>query len=626
MTILTSSTAREFASWLIWLIVILAILLPQGGVSKVPVVEVWQSSFDPLPWLGQTFRLHWYAAWWPFRLWLNGWMRWMALVTRLWACRNLAETIQALTRRRVMRYLGALPVLMALLNRLEVRQIINRHCPTHSPLDHGTVALVLVLNRLMAPRPLYRIVDWLATTLIAEHLGIPKDKFNDDRLGRTLDALAAHLPAIWNEIQQQALLHYQIDLSVLFYDLTALIMTGQYPKSELVDYGFAHNTPMDDPKVKLGMVTSQDGGLPLLFQPWSGRTADKATVQTHLHHLRAFLRQHAWPAAQVLVVGDCANLSSELAFAYEEANLRYLTGLARLESVHRQLLLKPDHRDFVRLPLAEGYWGMPCEVPFTHNGRTITHRGLVVCSDPMRQELRRERQKHLRELLVALHHIQGKIGQKRYRSGQEVSQRVATQVKHSPVGKLIGVRVATSEGQVSLEWWIDANALQAAERRDGRFLLVTNASHLSYPEMLTLYRQKDVVEKRFEVCKQDLKIRPLYVHSDERIQAMLLVNLIALLTYSLLERQAQQHGLCLTARRIIEQLSTLQVETIEAWDGSRAWSFQETISGQVQLLTALLQTLDEIPRSPLPTGPLRCNLLPPGWLDNPLTLPQIALL
>ena len=288
------------------------------------------------------------------------------------------------------------------------------------------------------------------------------------------------------------------------------------------------------------------------------------------HHLRAFLRQHAWPAAQVLVVGDCANLSSELAFAYEEANLRYLTGLARLESVHRQLLLKPDHRDFVRLPLAEGYWGMPCEVPFTHNGRTITHRGLVVCSDPMRQELRRERQKHLRELLVALHHIQGKIGQKRYRSGQEVSQRVATQVKHSPVGKLIGVRVATSEGQVSLEWWIDANALQAAERRDGRFLLVTNAFHLSYPEMLALYRQKDVVEKRFEVCKQDLKIRPLYVHSDERIQAMLLVNLIALLTYSLLERQAQQHGLCLTARRIIEQLSTLQVETIEAWDGSRA--------------------------------------------------------
>lgn len=142
-------------------------------------------------------------------------------------------------------------------------------------MDHGAVALVLVLNRLMAPRPLYRIVDLLATTLIAEHLGIPKDTFNDDRLGRTLDALAEHLPAIWNEIQQQALLQYQIDLSVLFYDLTALIMTGQYPKRELVDYGFAHTTPMDDPKVKLGLVISQDGVSRCSFSPGRGARQTK---------------------------------------------------------------------------------------------------------------------------------------------------------------------------------------------------------------------------------------------------------------------------------------------------------------------------------------------------------------
>jgi transposase len=610
-----------------WLMVIVAILLPQAGVSKVAVVAVWQSPFDPFPWLGRTIRLHWYAAWRSFRQWLHQWESWLVLAARLWTCRNLAEVVQALVRRRVLRYLGALPVLMALLKRLGVRQIINRHCPTHSPLDHGTVALVLVLNRLMAPRPLYRMVDWLGSTLIAEQLGIPKDKFNDDRLGRTLDALAEHLGAIWNDLQQQALLHYPIDLSVLFYDLTALIMTGQYPKSALVDYGFAHNTPMDDPKLKLGMVISQDGGLPLLFQPWSGRTADKATVQTNLHHLRAFLRQHGWPASQVLLVGDCANLSSELACAYVEANLRYLASLAKLETVHRQLVLKPDQRDFERLPLAEGYSGVPCEVPFTHHGRTITHRGLVVRSDPMRQALRRERHKHLRELLVAVHQIQGKIGQKRYRSEKEIGQRVATQLKRSPVGKLVGVRVATTEGQVSLDWWIDADALQAAERGDGRFLLVTNDFRLSAVELLALYRQKDTVEKRFEVAKQVLKVRPLHVHSDERIQALLLLNLIALLTYSLLERQAQQHGLCLTTQRIIEQLATLQVEAIEAWDGSQTWSWQETTPGQVALLNTLLQALEEKPRLPLPTGPLRCNLLPPGWLapgDNSLTLPLIA--
>ena len=72
--------------------------------------------------------------------------------------------------------------------------------------------------------------------------------------------------------------------------------------------------------------------------------------------------------------------------------------------------------------------------------------------------------------------------------------------------------------------------------------------------MLELYRSKDALEKRFEVAKQDLRIRPLYVHSDERIRALLLVNMLALLAYSLLERQVQQAGLHVTTRRIVEQL------------------------------------------------------------------------
>jgi transposase len=38
-------------------------------------------------------------------------------------------------------------------------------------------------------------------------------------------------------------------------------------------------------------------------------------------------------------------------------------------------------------------------------------------------------------------------------------------------------------------------------------------------------------------------VRPLYVHSDERIEALLLINLLALLVYALLERELRQHGL-----------------------------------------------------------------------------------
>jgi hypothetical protein len=92
---------------------------------------------------------------------------------------TLAKLVDLMTHSQLRRHLGALPVLYALLETLQVRHIINRYCPTQAEFDHGTVALVLILNRLTMPLPLYRIADWLAQTVLVGTLGIPAIKFND---------------------------------------------------------------------------------------------------------------------------------------------------------------------------------------------------------------------------------------------------------------------------------------------------------------------------------------------------------------------------------------------------------------------------------------------------------------
>ena len=98
--------------------------------------------------------------------------------------------------------------------------------------------------------------------------------------------------------------------------------------------------------------------------------------------------------------------------------------------------------------------------------------------------------------------------------------------------------------------------------------------------------------------------------------------MIALLVYSLLERQAEQHGLALTARQMIERISTLQIQIIEAWDGSRTWSWIETTDGQILLLATILQVLDEKPRATLFTNLIMCCLLPEGVLTQADSLPS----
>jgi transposase len=516
---------------------------------------------------------------------------------------SLATVVDWLTKAQLRRHLGALPVLYALLDVLQVRQIINRHCPTAAKVDHGTVAMVLILNRLMAPRPLYQVADWMAQTVLVYVLGIPASKFNDDRLGRTLDAIQEHTRDIWQDVVHHALVRFDIDLSILFYDLTAFVVHGAYSESEYAKFGFAHNTPMDKRKVKAGVNASADGNVPTEYAIWPGNTADLATVQENMERLCHLLRKRGRSLNETIIIGDRANLTDELAVAYEDHGLHYLAGLQAHKKVHRALLERYPTQQFYLHPLDQRYWGICCPVVFEHAGCQVTHRGLVVLSGPMRAAHRQARAKKLWALNQALWEVRAKIGKPYYRTVACVQQRANTQLKRSPAGKFMWARAyADAEGQVHLRWGLDRHALWKADQRDGRYLLVTNDWLLSPEQMLALYRQKDGVEKRFTVCKSDLKVSPIYLHKDERIEAMLLVNMLALLTYSLLERQARQNGLQMTTRRIIQQLESLDVIETLCWDGSCLCRLVPIDEEQAAFLVALQQILTQlaIPRCPHP--------------------------
>jgi transposase len=579
------------------------------------------------------------VPWWPkrrLRKW--AWKRYCTLRRAyrraVWAARlaklvlagalTMAQVVDWLTRSQLRLHLGALPVLYALLEVLQVREIINRHCPTSAQVDHGTVAMVLILNRLVAPRPLYRVADWLARTALVYTLGVPAEKFNDDRLARTLDAISEHSRDIWQDVVHQALLRADIDLTIIFYDLTAFVLHGSYADSEHVNFGFAHNTPMDKRKFKIGLDVAADGNVPTEYTLWAGRTADMATVQKNMEQLCRLLRSHGWSVQETIIIGDRANLNDELAIAYDDRGLRYLAGLQPHKKAHRELLVRYPDEQFYALPLnnergREGYWGRPCQVIFKHAGRQVIHRGLVILSGPMRSALRQGRATKLRALRRELEEVQAKIGKPHHRTVEAVQKRANTRIKKSPVGKFMRAQASVDEqGQICLRWWVDRYTLLLAMRKDGRYLLVTNDWHLSLQRMFDLYRAKDGVEKRFKVSKSDLKVSPIYLHKDKRIEGMLLINMLALLAYSLVERQARQNGLQMTTRRIIERLETLDVVETLCWDGSLLYRVVPVDKEQARLLVILAHTLAELQRThwPYPLLPsdsiLPLALPPPG--------------
>lgn len=176
---------------------------------------------------------------------------------------------------------------------------------------------------------------------------------------------------------------------------------------------------------------------------------------------------------------------------------------------------------------------------------------------------------------------------------------------------------AKQEGErIILHWQIKVNELRDQMQQDGRYLIVTNDPTLSPQRMFALYRAKDGVEKDFRLCKSQLQVSPLYVHKDPRIQSLLLLNMLALLAYTVLERQARQAGLALTTRRIIEQLDSLNLIETQAVDGSRFYRLTPVSQEQAQLI-AVLRTLFPLEPKPLP--------LPEGQSSQPEPVTPLTL-
>jgi transposase len=633
----TKDKRTQILVWFFWAIACLVFLLlpeqgvlydgPVVGLPAIAGVVTHDARNGPLfPWQVRRRWRKW--AWRRYCALRRAHRRavWIARLARLalTGALTLAQLVDLVTHSQLRRRLGALPVLYALLETLRVREIINRYCPTRAEVDHGTVALVLILNRLTLPLPLYQVADWLAQTVLVYTLGVPAAKFNDDRLARTLDAIQPHCHEIWQAVGRRALVQAQVDLNLIFYDLTAFITHGTYTGSAHVDFGFAHNTPMNKRKFKSGLNVSADGNLPVDYELWSGRTTDMATVEANMERLRCFLQRQGWPVQEVIVVGDRANVDDKLALAYDDRNLRYLAGLRLLKKVHRALVTGVPEAHFYAHPLTDerdpqGYWGVSCQVPFQPKGsqRQVTHRGLVVLSGPLRSALRRTRAARFKQLRQELQQVQAKIGRPRCRTVPAVQRSANGKLNTSPVGKFMRAEAFTNEqGQVCLRWWVDRHMLWQAMQRDGRYLLVTNDWSLSPRQMLALYRQKDGVEKRIQVAKHDLQVSPVYLHKDERIEAMLLINMLALLAYSLLERQVRQGGLQMTTRRIIHKLQNLDVIETWCWDGSRLHRLVPVDDEQAALLHSLAHILAQLrlprwPQPALPVGEAPVLALPP---------------
>ena len=510
---------------------------------------------------------------------------------------QLGQEISSLRPRQI----GALPLIDPILSGLQVRRIVNELVPSQADIDPGRVVELLVLNRLLSPKPLYQVSDWFAETVLPEVMDIHPQQVYDNRLGRDLDRLYPDLGELWARLVSQAIQTYKLDLNVLHWDITSLYFEGAYQDSELATYGYSRDHRPDTKQMNLEVDVTHDGFVPVLYQVLPGNTADNTRPMPHLKALLRFLERpeladrHLRP----LLVSDCKMITPEAVLACHDKDLFYLGPLADGKAV-RAVLSSVSTDELAAHPLAyhpqrvkpddprfSPYQGVWRPFTFEHEGEQVTDRVLVVWSAGKQRLDAKKRKAYLKRFLNGLAHIQKKLNTWRYKKRSYVEQRLAKLRQGNPAQDWVDVQVCGEDNALQLRFHINRQKLAAAQALDGRYPLATNAAHLEANEALTVFKGQDGVEKRFRTVKGPLLVRPLFVRSDQRIESLVFITLLALLVQAILERACRSQGLSCTADRLFKGFATLQVVDVQWADGSRQRQAAEMNSFQAQAMGVL---------------------------------------
>jgi transposase len=118
-------------------------------------------------------------------------------------------------------------------------------------------------------------------------------------------------------------------------------------------------------------------------------------------------------------------------------------------------------------------------------------------------------------------------------------------------------------------------------------MMATNRDILTDTDMIKLYKGRDQSEKTFSIVKGPMKIRPIFIKTDERIESLIFFIMCALLIYSILRMMIKDTELeytIATVMRYFEGLTALYTEFI---DGSICITCSDLNSTQVYILEEL---------------------------------------
>ncbi|MBC7251653.1 MAG: IS1634 family transposase [Anaerolineae bacterium] len=476
--------------------------------------------------------------------------------------------------------------------------------PTERQVSVGEAVQAMVLNALgFTSRPLYLTPEFFAHKPLDRLLrpGLTAEMLNDDSLGRALDILHERGETeIFAQVASHALRVYGISHRFVHLDTTSFSVEGEYDRPDepgviRITHGYSRDHRPDLKQVVVALLTTYRSALPTWIQALDGNTNDS----------RAFPAIVAAYLAQ-MGEGETPYLVADSAL-YSEENLQRLSEVKWLTRVPERLglakgLIEAVSAEEMQPAAQEGYRSL--ELCTVYGG--VRQRWLVVWSASAQEREQAALQKRIEKEKKKAEKAWRALCRREFTTPQEAEAAVREKEKrwryHRVEARLqlvahYGQRGRPPAGakpqRVGYRWEGEvvesAEAMAAAQRRLGKFILATNEldeGALPAEEMLWAYKGQGVgPERGFRFLKDPWFFADsLFLKKPARIMALVMVMGLALLVYALAEHKLrsalQERGESIpnqvgkptqrpTMRRVFQMFEGIDVLLIPAADGVR---------------------------------------------------------
>ena len=445
---------------------------------------------------------------------------------------------------------------------------------------------LMVVNRLCDPGSKLGVLRWLDTVALPTGSGsLPQHQ----HLLRAMDVIDTHSDKLGERLSLLMRPLIDQDLSVVFYDLTTVAVTGQTDlQDDVRAYGMAKSRLVER-QFMLSLVQTAEG-LPIAHEVHPGNTAEAKTL---LPMIRGLLARY--PLKRVVLIADRGLLST--------ANMEELGKL--------QAQLNKDGRDVVvqyilAVPAAR-YGEFAADLQKLHGEQDNTqewcnqtqwnNNRLVVVHDPVAAARRTAaRDKTIAELVELGQQCSGKLdaqdesarmGKKSKTKGRPMSDsgtkaRFYHAVKEAHLAHVIKVDLKAE----LFSYAVDEDKKRYLELLDGKLLLVTNTDEAA-ADVVQRYKNLADIERGFRVLKSDIEIGPVYHRLPKRIRAHALICFMALVLYRVMRMRLTVAKRSESPTALLEQLKRIHQQTVVTADGHTLTGLTEMTAQQKSLFAAL---------------------------------------